>query len=155
MSNSLQPHWLQHASLLCPSLLLSLLKFMSIELVMLSNHLIFCRPLRPPSFNLFQHQGLFKWVSSSHQVVKVLEFQFQHQSFQWLFRVDFLLNWLVWTPCCPRDSQESSPTPQFKTINSLALSLLYGLTFISVHNYCKKHSFDYMDLCWQSDVSAF
>ena len=37
----------------------------------------------PPAFNLSQHQGLFKWVSSSHQVAKVLEFQLQHQSFQW------------------------------------------------------------------------
>ena len=44
----------------------------------------------PPAFNLSQHQGLFKWVSSSHQVAKVLEFQLQHQSFQWIFRIDFL-----------------------------------------------------------------
>ena len=44
----------------------------------------------PPAFNLSQHQGLLKWVSSSHQVAKVLEFQLQHQSFQWLFRTDFL-----------------------------------------------------------------
>ena len=44
----------------------------------------------PPTFNLSQHQGLFKWVSSSHQVAKVLEFQLQHQSFQRIFRVDFL-----------------------------------------------------------------
>ena len=43
----------------------------------------------PPAFNLFQHQGLFQWVSSSHQVAKVLEFQLQHQSFQWTFRTDF------------------------------------------------------------------
>jgi len=44
----------------------------------------------PPALNLSQHQGLFKWVSSSHQVAKVLEFQLQHQSFQWIFRTDFL-----------------------------------------------------------------
>ena len=44
----------------------------------------------PPAFNLSQHQGLFKWVSSSHQVAKVLEFQFQHQSFQWIPRTDLL-----------------------------------------------------------------
>ena len=44
----------------------------------------------PPTFNLFQHQGLFKWVTSSHQVAEVLEFQLQHQSFQWIFRTDFL-----------------------------------------------------------------
>ena len=50
-------------------------------------------PLSCPSlstFNLFQHQGLFQWVSSLHQVAKVLEFQLQHQSFQWMFRTDFL-----------------------------------------------------------------
>ena len=44
----------------------------------------------PPALNLSQHRGLFKWVSSSHQVVKVLEIQLQHQSFQWIFRTDFL-----------------------------------------------------------------
>ena len=49
----------------------------------------------PPTFNLSQHQSLFKWVSSSHQVVKVLEFQLQHQSSQWIFRTDFLrMDWL-------------------------------------------------------------
>ena len=44
----------------------------------------------PSTFNFPQHQGLFKWVSSLHQVARVLEFQLQHQSFQWIFRVDFL-----------------------------------------------------------------
>ena len=64
-------------------------------------------PLSPPSpfaVNLFQHQGLFQWVSYSHQVAKVLELQLQHQSFQWIFRTDFLYDWLVGSPCCPRDS---------------------------------------------------
>ena len=69
-----------------------------------------------PTFNMFQNQGLFQWVSSSHQEAKVLELQLQHQSFQWIFRVDFLLDWLVWSPCCPRDSQECYPAPQFKSI---------------------------------------
>ena len=78
----------------------------------------------PPAFNLSQHQGLLKWVSSSHQVAKVLEFQLQHQSFQWTPRTDFLQDGLVRSPCSPRDSQESSPTPQFKSINSFALSFL-------------------------------
>ena len=49
----------------------------------------------PPSFNLSQHQGLFQWVSSSHQVAKVLEIQLQHRSFQWIFRTDFLSDGLV------------------------------------------------------------
>ena len=50
----------------------------------------------PPALNLSQHQGLFKWVSSSHQVAKVLEFQLQHQSFQWTPRIDLLLGWTGW-----------------------------------------------------------
>ena len=65
----------------------------------------------PPTFNPSQRQGLFKWVNCLHQVAKVLEFQLQHQSFQWIFRTDFLYDELVRSPCCPRDSQESSPTP--------------------------------------------
>ena len=54
-----------------------------------------------------------------------LEFQLQHQSFQWIFRTDFVYDGLVGSPCSPTDSQESSPTPQFKSINSSALSYLY------------------------------
>ena len=56
----------------------------------------------PPSFNLSHHQGLFQWVSFSHQVAKLLELQLQHQSFQWIFRIDFLYNWLVLSPWSPR-----------------------------------------------------
>ena len=63
-------------------------------------------------------------------------------SFRIIFRIDFLLNWLVWSPCIPRDSQESSPTPQFKSINSLALSFLYSPTLTSIHDSWKNHSFD-------------
>ena len=74
-----------------------------------------------PALNLSQHQGLFQWVSSSYQVAKVLEFQLQHQSFQWTPRTDFLQDGLVGSPCSPRDYQESSPAPQFKSINSSAL----------------------------------
>ena len=62
-----------------------------------------------PSLNPSQHQGLFRWVSSSHQVAKVLEFQLQHQSFQWTPRTDLLQDGLVGSPCSRRDSQESSP----------------------------------------------
>ena len=60
--------------------------------------------------------------------------------------------------CCPRDSHQSSSAPQFKSINSLVLStkvFLSGPTLTSIHDYWKNHRFDYMDLCWQSDVSAF
>ena len=96
----------------------------------------------PPAFNLSQHQGLFKWVSSLQQVAKVLEFQLQHQSFQWIFRTDFLQNGLVGSPCSPRDPQESSPTLRFKSINSLVLSFLYSPTLTYINDYWKNHSFD-------------
>ena len=96
----------------------------------------------PPAFNLSQHQGLFKWVSTLHQVAKVLEFQFQHEAFQWIFRIDFLEDGLIGSPCSPRDSQESSPTPQFKIINSSVLKFLYSQTLTFIHNYRKNHSFD-------------
>ena len=114
-------------------------------------------PLSSPSpvVSLSQHQGLFQLVRSSHQVAKVLEFQLQHQSFQWIFRTHFLLDGLVGSPCSPRDSQESSLAPQFKNINSSALSLLYGPRFTSVPDYWRNHSFDYTNLFQQSDVSAF
>ena len=65
--------------------------------------------LSPPAPNPAQHQGLFQWVNSSHDVAKVLEFQLQHQSFQWTPRTDLLLDGLVGSPSSPRDSQESSP----------------------------------------------
>ena len=109
----------------------------------------------PPDFNLSQHQGIFQWVSSSHQVTKVLELQFLHQSIQWIFRTDFLWDGLVGSPCNPWDSQESSPTLQFKSINSSELTFLYSPTLTSIHDYWKNHSFDMMELCWQNDVSAF
>ena len=96
----------------------------------------------PPTFNLLQHQGTFQWVRSSHQVAKVLEFQPQRQSFQWIFRADFLEDWLVWSPCSPRDSQESSPTPHFKSIIYLVLSFLHSPTLTSIHDYWKNHSLD-------------
>ena len=91
-----------------------------------------------PAFNLFQHQGLFQWVSSLHQVAKILAFQFHHQSFQWTPRTDLLKDGLVWS-CSPRDSQEFSPTLQCKTINSLALNFLYTPTLTSIHEYWKNH----------------
>ena len=96
---------------------------MSTESVIPSNHLILSSP-SPPDFNLSQHQGLFQWLGSSHQVAKVLELQLQHQCFQWIFRVDFLYDQLLWSLCSLRDSQEPSPAPQFKSINSSALNLL-------------------------------
>ena len=119
----------------------SSLKLMSIELAMPAiqpSHSLLSPS--PPAFNLSQHQGLFQWVSSSHWVARVLELQ--HQSFQWIFRIDFLWDWPVWFPWSPRDSQQSSPILQFKSIKSSALSFLYSSTLTSIHDYWKNHSFD-------------
>ena len=96
----------------------------------------------PPAPNPSQHQSLFQWVSSSHELAKVLEFQLQHQSFQRTPRTDLLQNGLVGSPCSPRDSQESSPTPQFKNINSSAFSFLHSPTLTSIHDHWKNHSLD-------------
>ena len=76
----------------------------------------------PPALNLSQQQDPFQWVHTSHQVTKVLELQLQYQSLQWVFRVDFIYDWLLWSLCSPRDSQESSPAPQFESINSWCLA---------------------------------
>ena len=127
VSDSLRPRELQHARPLYPS----------------PTPGVHSRPSSPwchpaisssvvpfsPAPNPSKHQSLFQWVSSSHEVAKVLEFQLWHQSFQRTPRTDLLWNGLVGSPCSPRDSQESSPTPQFKNINSLALSFLHSPTF--------------------------
>ena len=76
----------------------------------------------PPAPNPSQHQSLLQWVNTLHEVAKVLEFQLQHHSLQRNPRADHLQNGLVGSPCSPRDSQESSPTPQFKSINSCSIS---------------------------------
>ena len=138
----------------------SLLKLMPVESVKPSNYLILCCPLLLPSIfpsiRVFSNEsGLFQRAGSSHQVAKVLVLQLQHQSCQGIFRVDFLYDWLGWSPCSPRDSRESLPAPQFESINSWALSLFYGPTFISIHDYWKNQSLDYMYFCQQSNVSAF
>ena len=86
--------------------------------------------------------GPFQWVNSSQEVAKILEFHLQHQSFQWTPRTDFLKDGLVGSPCSPRDSQESSPTSQFKSINSSVLSFLHSPTLTSIHDHWKNHSLD-------------
>ena len=78
---------------------------------------------------------------------QVLEFQLQHQSFQRTFRIDFLYDGVVGSPCRPKDSQEPSPTPQFKSINSLVLTFLYSPTLTPIHDYWRNHRLD-----WQTFV---
>ena len=107
-------------------------KLMSIESVIPSNHLILCRPLLAPS--IFPSTGVF-----SHESVLCIRWP-KYWSFslspsnQYSGLISFR-DGLVGSPCSPRDSQESSPTPQFKSISSLGLSFLYGPTLISIHDY--------------------
>ena len=89
-SDSLQPHELQHIGPPCPS---PTPRVYPTHVHWVSDAIQLSHPLSspsPPALNLSQHQGLFQWVSSLHQVAKVLEFQLQHQSFQWILRNDFL-----------------------------------------------------------------
>ena len=109
-------------------------------------------PSSPSAPKLSQHQGLFQWVGSSHQMPQIPELQLKHQPFQWIFRVDCPLNWLVWSPCCPRDFQKSSSAPQFEGISFAVLGLFYCPALISVHDYWKNNSFVCMDVCRQSNV---
>ena len=111
-----------------------------------SNHLILCQPLLLlpsifPSIRVFQMSQFFTSGGQSSAVsasASVLPMNIQ--------------DWLAGSPYSPKDSQESSPTPHLKSINSLVLSFLYGLTLTSIRDYWKNHSFDYIDLCWQSNV---
>ena len=129
----------------------SLLKFISFEAMMLNNHLILCCPLLLllsifPSIRVFSNESVLAsggqsiGVSASASVLPV--------NFQDWFPLGL-------TGLISLQSLESSPTPQFKRINSLALSLLYGPTLKSIHDYWQNHNFHCSDLCQQSDVSAF
>ena len=127
----------------------SLLKLMSIESAIPSNHLFLCRPplLLPSVFSrirVFTDESALciRWP-------KYWSFSFTISLYS---EYSGLISFRIETP---RDSQESSPTPQFKSINSLVLNLLYGPTLTSIHDYGKIHSFNYTNLCWQSDISAF
>ena len=114
----------------------------------------------PPTFYLSQRQGLYKWVNSSHQVAKVLEFQLQQQSFQWIFRlISFRMDWLDLL-AVQGTLKSLLQHNSFKASNSSALSLLCGPTLTSIRDYWKNHSFDYMDLwlygpltIWQITIS--
>ena len=120
----------------------SLLKLMSMESVMPSNHLILCHPLLllPLIFSSIRvfsnesdlHIGWPKYWSFSFSISPSKEY-----SGLISFRIDWL-NLLF----SPRDSHNSSPTPQFKSINSSALSFLYSPILTSIHDYWKNHSFD-------------
>ena len=152
MSNSLQPPRLQHARFPCP-LLSPRACSNSCPLIWWCHPTILSSivPFSPcpqsfPASGSFLISWLF--VSGGQNI----------GTSTWVFPMDiqgwFPLRLTSLVSCYPRDSQESSSSLQFKGINSLGLRLLYGPTLTSIYDYWKNHSFDYMDLWQQSDVSA-
>ena len=150
MSDSLWPHRLQHARLPCPSLSAGACS----NSCPLSQ---WCYPTSSSSvvpfsscLQSFPESGCFlmsRLLASGGQSIKAsASASVLPMNTQGWFPLEL-------TPCSPRDSEESSPTPQFKSINSSVLSLLYGPTLTSVHDNWKNYSFDCVELCRQSDLS--
>ena len=142
VSDSLRPHEPQHARPPCPSPTAGVHpKPMSIESVMPSNHLILCRPLRLlpsifPSIRVFSNDSALRirWP-------KDWSFSFNiSPSNEHPGLISFRMDWL--DLLAVQGTQESSPTPQFKSINSLVLSFLYSPTLTSIHDHWKNHSLD-------------
>ena len=145
------PWTVAHLISLSFTISLSLLKFMSIELIMPSNHLILCHPHLLPS--IFSSIRIFSNEEALH-VRWPKYWSFSFSSFNEYSRlIYFRIDWF--DLLAVHGTLESLLQPQFKSISSLVFCLLYGPTLTSIHYYWKNHSFDYKDLCWQSDVSAF
>ena len=107
----------------------------------------------PPAFSLSQHQGLFQRVGSSHQMAKGLEFHvIDSPSNEYSELISFRMDWISLQY---KGLSRISPTLQFKSIISVVLSFLYSPTLTSIHDHWKNQIFDLMNLCWQSNVSAF
>ena len=145
MSNFLWPHGLQQPKLLCPPLSpgvhsnsRSLSRWchptISSSVVPFSS----C-PQAFPASGSFPVSHLFESCGQSIGASASTLF------FQWIPRTGLLKDALIGSPYSPRDSQESSPIPQFKSINSLALSFLYGPTLTSIHDHWENHTFDYTE----------
>ena len=130
-----------------------LLKLMSVESVMPSNHLIFCHPLLLlpsifASIRVFSNELALhiRWPNYRGFTFSILPMNIQGWFPLGLTSLIFLQS---------RGFSRVSPATQFKSINSSVLSFLYGSTLTFVHDWWKNHSFDYTELCWQSDIYAF
>ena len=93
-------------------------------------------PQSLPASGSFPMSQLFAWGGQSFEVSALAPV------LPWTPRTDLLKDGLVGSPCSPKDSQQSSPTPQFKSINSSVLSFLHSPTLTSIHDHCKNHSLD-------------
>ena len=128
----------------------SLLKLMSVELVMLSSHLILSRhhlllPSMFPSIEILSSKSALCISWPKHWSFSFSISPSSEHSGLISFRIDWFDLLAI------QETEEFSPAPQFESINSLALSLLYGPTLTTIHNYWQNHSFNNTDLCWQSE----
>ena len=151
MSDSLWPHELQHARLPCPSPSLGVCSdSCPLSQCIQTSHLL--ASSSPPVLSVSQHQGLFQWVSSLYQLAKVLELQFQHQSFQRIFRViSFKIDWVDFLTV-------QGILKSLLQYRSSKASTLQGSAFFMVqlsHLYMTTGKAIALDLCRQSNVSAF
>ena len=154
VSDSLRPHGLQHTRPPCPSSTCGVYSnscpsswschpTISFSVIPFSSHLQSLPTSGSfPTSHFFASGGQSIGISASASVLAIN------------IQDSFPLGWTGWISSCPRDSQESFPTPQFKSINSLPLSFLYGPILTSIHDCWKNHSFDYINLFQQGDVSA-
>ena len=153
MSDSLQPHGLQHARLPCPSQSLGvcsnscpLSRWCHPTHHIIYHPLLLC-PWSFPASESFPMSRLFTWGGQSIGAsVSIFPMNIQG----WL-----LLGLTDWFPCCPRDFQKSSPAPQYVSINFALLNLLYGPTITSVHDYKKTVALTIWIFVGKSDVSVF
>ena len=152
MSNSLWPHGPQHTRPPYPSpTLRELPKLMSIKSVMSCNHLFFFHSLLLssifPSIRIYSNESVLhiRWPKYWSFSLSISSFN-EYSGLLPLGLTDLI-------SLLSKGSQESFPTPQFKNINSSVLSFLYSPSLTSIHDYLKNHSFDQMDLSWQSSVS--
>ena len=155
MSDSLQPHGLQHVSLLClpPSLGVCSDSSPLSDWFYLTNHFILCSPLflLPsifPSIRVFSNELAvhISYLKHWHFSLSI------SPSSEYSGLISCRIDWF--DLLAVRDSQESL-APQSENIASSVLTLLHGPTLTSIHDYRKNHSFDHMHLCWHSGVSAF
>ena len=157
MSDSLRPHRLQHTRPSCPSLSPrhSPLRWWCHPTISSSAVPFSCPQSFPesgsfPISQLFTSGGQSTGVSASALPMNSIPLNSNQFNSEFIsFSIDCLIS------LQSKDSQASSLAPQFESINSLAVSLLYGPTLTTVHDYWKNHSFDYTDLCQQSNVFAF
>ena len=152
---TLWPHWLQHTRLPCPSLSLTVCSH-SCPLTQ------WCYPTISSSVIPFSSCPQSFPISVSFPMSRLFPIRWPKYwnfcfsispSSEYSGLISFRIDWLDFLAV--QDTRKSSPAPQFENVNSLALSLSYGSTLTSVHDYWKNHRFDYMDLCQQSDFSAF